>query len=196
MSPDELKNWEQIKPEEDSQAKAAAFQLVPLSPSSPSVSISELSVGTLADRALAHMLDAIIVQGFSLYLAQVCSLGFGWLLRHEYGLRDKAAHAMIDAMMDYASFAIWAAAFVLLSFTYTVTLMHLKGRTLGKALFGLRVKNTEGGRPTIEQSIRRYASYAFSYASLGIPFVLTCLLRKGRSYHDTWSDTFVTRDDS
>lgn len=85
----------------------------------------------------------------------------------------------------------WALAFVLSEWL-------TGGRTVGKALVGVAVRNADdGGRPRLGQLFARELTRVFYVLLLGIPFVLDGLaaLRdpRGQTWHDRHSGTVVLR---
>ena len=148
----------------------------------------------LRDRTLAHLVDAVLVHGFSIYVAKV--LAFLLALQFTGDVRalgvDKAPEAF-QALVAFATLRVWLVCFAVFSCLYTTLSTHYFGRTFGKALFRLRVVDADGRTPSMRQSFLRYLGYGFTYASFGLTYLLSYLNGEKRIVHDRISGTEVVR---
>ncbi|HEU5332986.1 MAG TPA: RDD family protein [Actinocrinis sp.] len=76
---------------------------------------------------------------------------------------------------------------------YCVTGWTLAGRTLGKALFGLRVIDRRGGHPSLGRSILRLLGYLVS-AIFWLGFAWIAVDRRHEGFHDKIARTRVVYD--
>ena len=77
---------------------------------------------------------------------------------------------------------------------YCVLFWTLIGRTPGKAMLGLRVVTSDGGRPHLVRSVIRYLGY-FVSSILMIGFIWAALDRRSQAFQDKMARTFVVFDD-
>lgn len=138
--------------------------------------------GPLGERFVAHVIDGII-------------LFFPLLLLWAIGIRD-------------LPFAFATLTVNLLSLAYFVTMESTRGRTIGKQIRGLRVRNQFGTVPTVKQALFRnmYLLLAIvpgivgSVLSFGvvawIAFTISQDNLQRQGIHDRMANkTFVTQDD-
>lgn len=85
------------------------------------------------------------------------------------------------------------AALPLLFGLYCVAGWALAGRTLGKALFGLRVVDRRGGHPSLGRSVLRLIGYLVS-AIFWLGFVWIAIDRRHEGFHDKIARTRVLYD--
>lgn len=76
---------------------------------------------------------------------------------------------------------------------YCVTGWALAGRTLGKALFGLRVIDRRGGHPSFWRSVLRLIGYLVS-AIFWLGFAWIAVDRRHEGFHDKIARTHVIYD--
>lgn len=156
----------------------------------------QVTRGTLTDRIVAHVIDAIVVHGFSIYLAQIATLVFAWSLTHVYSVDPKQNMHTVLELVQRVSLAVWFASFFSVSFFYVVAFTHLFGRTLGKSFLGLRVIDQDTNvPPNLMQASARYFMYSLNYASFGLIFVVSYIIGKGTAVHDKLTRTRVVRDE-
>lgn len=85
------------------------------------------------------------------------------------------------------------AAVPLLFGLYCVAGWALAGRTLGKALFGLRVVDRRGGHPSLAASLLRLIGYLVS-AIFWLGFAWIAVDRRHEGFHDKIARTHVVYD--
>lgn len=134
-------------------------------------------------RAMAHMLDMTIIQGFSSCTAKWGALGFLALLQNFYGVKGSGNPVVLDQLFSYAYWSIWIAGTALASLCYFVGLTHAHGKTFGQAFFELKVEGVDGRAPCFWTSFRRYGLGILSYVSLGLFW--------WSRHQDSWSKTRV-----
>lgn len=83
----------------------------------------------------------------------------------------------------------WSAIMIALSAIYFIAYVATLGASPGKLLFGLRVRTTDGGTPTIWQATCRYAGYWLSSWVWGLGYIP--ILWGGRPLHDALAGTKV-----
>ena len=131
-------------------------------------------------RLLAHWVD-ISVAGF-LFVAGSVAL--------DYILTTIAG---IDPISDDAGPWRAAAAGVWL-FVYWWVSVAVAGKTIGKALLGLRVLSREGGVLSASRAALRALSLPLSYALVGIGFLGIIIGRERRALHDVIAGSAVVYD--
>lgn len=144
-------------------------------------------------RTLAHLMDLCVVQGFSLYSAKLGSLAL--VSGHMKEIQDsgKFAGGIFREAFQYGNWQVFFACLTLFSFLYFVGMPYVLGRTFGLGVFGLKLENAAGTNPTMKQLITRLATYAASFASLGLLFVVGLRRRDGRFLHDQISETRIVK---
>jgi uncharacterized RDD family membrane protein YckC len=68
------------------------------------------------------------------------------------------------------------------------------GKTVGKAVLGLRVVTRDGGAVSWSRALLRLLGYVLSAAALGIGFAWVAVDRKRRGWHDMLARTRVVYD--
>jgi uncharacterized RDD family membrane protein YckC len=97
---------------------------------------------------------------------------------------------LINKMAAMSSVSLLALNFTYFSLFYFMT----NGRTLGKTIFGLQVKNANGEELTLQQSMFRALAY-FTCAMLGsFLFALSYIRKDQKSLADVFSGTTVGLD--
>jgi uncharacterized RDD family membrane protein YckC len=117
------------------------------------------------------------------------------------GLGSAAGAAVIHAVFsggftgtaDFVHPVTVLAVVPLLFGLYCVTGWTLAGRTLGKALFGLRVVDRRGGHPSFWRSILRLIGYLVS-AIFWLGFFWIAVDRRHEGFHDKIARTRVIYD--
>lgn len=94
---------------------------------------------------------------------------------------------LISKLAVMSSISLMAITFTYFSLFYFMT----NGRTMGKTIFGLQVKNENGSELTIQQSMFRALAY-FTCAMTGsFLFALSYIRKDQKSLADVFSGTFV-----
>lgn len=160
-------------------------------------------VGSLAEaprgdllypRALAHLVDACVLAGFSIYTAKIFSVLLVSLYGGPINATGKVATSVFRHAFAYSSSQLFAASFASLSILYFVALPLIFGRTPGQAVLGLRVTGESGEAPTMRQLVLRLGGVAFNYGSGGILCILGLRKRDGQFVHDIVSGSKVIRE--
>lgn len=131
-------------------------------------------------RAAGAALDIAIVLG--LFTAGVAGLGL--LLRVVFGAsitEDPTGPISVIAMV------MWA-------FVYVFTSLTVAGRTVGKAIVGLRVVNDDGTTLTVRHALWRTLAFPLSGLIFGLGFALILVDREHRALHDFIARTAVVYD--
>lgn len=79
-------------------------------------------------------------------------------------------------------------------FLYSWYSYALAGKTIGKALFGLKVVRGDGSTLGAKRAALRVVSFPVSWVFFGIGFVGIVLGRRRRAFHDVIADTAVVYD--
>lgn len=97
---------------------------------------------------------------------------------------------LINKMGMMSSISLMSLTFAYFSLFYFTT----NGRTMGKTLFGLKVKNPDGAELTLTQSMYRALAY-FTCAMTGsFLFALSYIRKDEKSLADVFSNTIVVLD--
>jgi uncharacterized RDD family membrane protein YckC len=158
----------------------------------------------LGYRLIARIVDGLILGAVQLLIALPLVPG---LIR---GLKDwvtqvdaeQQAGGVVDPFGVYTQtgllrfFLILFLAGLAVSAAYTVTLVHLRGATLGKSLAGVRVRSWGSeGLPSWAQSWQRWLTCEAAGAIVGIYQLLDYLFPvwdpRKQAAHDKWPDTVV-----
>jgi uncharacterized RDD family membrane protein YckC len=128
-------------------------------------------------RLLAFALDIGLSLGlFALAVALVSSI-IGLLAGHSYNVNR---HGLIVEIL----FGVWI-------FFYFAFQWGSNGRTLGMALFGIRVVRTDGSEISRWRALGRTAALPLSIIFLGIGFLVALVQRERRALHDLIAGTCV-----
>lgn len=128
-------------------------------------------------RLLAFALDIVVSLGlFALAVALVSSV-VSLLAGHSYNINR---HGLIVEVL----FGVWA-------FIYFAFQWASNGRTLGMALFGIRVVTTDGREISRWQAVGRTAALPLSFLFLGLGFLMSLFQHERRALHDLIAGTCV-----
>jgi uncharacterized RDD family membrane protein YckC len=126
--------------------------------------------------------------------ATACAALTSWLARQAAAVRVSSAgmEGALDllAREQVVASSIAGALFLAL-FSYATLAHALGGATLGKWLLHLKVVGPDGARPSLGRSAVRSALAGFSFALLGLGFLLALFTRSGRALHDLLARTWV-----
>ena len=125
-----------------------------------------------ASRAVAIAIDAVIVAA-SISLSTFALSSISSLVHLSLEPRRDAWAAIVVS--------VGGVVFVLL---YNMVSWCLVGRTPGKAIMGLRVESSAGGRVTPVKALLRMVGYLLSTAGLGAGFLWVLLDKERRGFHD------------
>ncbi|NUM87953.1 MAG: RDD family protein [Bdellovibrionales bacterium] len=149
-----------------------------------------LSRCLLRDRAIAHGVDAVILHGFSVYLSKMLA---AVLARFAIPRIEPEAVEVFTRAVAFGQVRIWLASVVVFSCLYVTLGHHFYGRTLGKALLGLRVVSETGAYPDVRGSLRRWFGYFFTYGSFGLTWLTAFTQGESQTIHDRIGKTRVVR---
>lgn len=142
---------------------------------------------TPKERVLAHSIDAVLVHGFSLYVAKWVSVAMAAYYSQQIAEVGYSTELFFVSVLGFAMPKIWVVTFSLFSFFYLALCQHFLGRTLGKAVTGLRiVADAKSERMSLQATVKRYFAYVFSYCSCGAAFWL--------GYHESITGARVVKE--
>ncbi len=124
---------------------------------------------------------ALVVDGAVILLAQF-SLGF---------IAGRLWGAAIEDAWEFQSSVLLFT--LLFAGSYATVLHALYGRTLGKAVVGIRVVLEDGAPVPIGAALLRWIAYWISLAPCGFGFVMAALRADKRALHDLIAGTRVER---
>ena len=131
-------------------------------------------------RAAAGALDVLVIT--TLYTVGYAGVSLLWRAFTGNSLSgDRSTPLAIAAM------AVWA-------FLYVFVSLAVAGRTVGKALVGLRVVRSDGGTPAVRKVFLRTLVQPFSAALLMLGYLPVLLQKEHRSAHDLIAGTAVVYD--
>ncbi len=134
----------------------------------------------VVSRGVAFVIDVVCAAVGTLG----CAVGIG-LLRAVFAGGFEGSGGLLPA----AALAALPVVFVL----YCAAGWSLTGRTLGKALFGLRVVDRAGGRPSFSRSVVRALGYLIS-SILWLGFLWAAVDSRHEAFHDKLARTRVVYD--
>lgn len=117
--------------------------------------------GELLDRFLARLIDHVVIGIVNAIIVSVVIVGavLGSDGNLYLGYGDSILAGIVSSVVAVA-----------VSLGYFVSMETQQGRTLGKMVMKLRVEGTSGGRPTVEESVKRNVWMAFPLLGV-IPLV-------------------------
>jgi uncharacterized RDD family membrane protein YckC len=95
--------------------------------------------------------------------------------------------------LDTVSYLIFSGLFLLIYFFYSLFFLSVSNQTIGMMITDLRVIDAEGGRPSMNQLLRRCFGHLASALILGLGLVWSLFDRESQCFHDRISDTRVIR---
>ncbi len=154
--------------------------------------------GELLDRFVARLIDHVLLGVVNAIIASVVLVGI-------IGLDGGSGLGMLGSTGgSFAASAAIAVLGVAIALGYFAFLDSTQGRTLGKMAMKLRVEGASGGKPTIEESLKRNVWIALglagivpvlgfigSLASLVVVILIAVGINKDTVARRPWTDTFA-----
>ena len=125
----------------------------------------------LAGRAMAYLIDILVVSGFSVYGAKIFSLLLIAGHMGEIHGAGKLASEVFEDTFSLAQMQLFLGAFLVFGSFYFVVLPRFVGRTLGLGLMGMKIVGADGRRPGFKAMLLRQLGCAFQYASGGLMYL-------------------------
>lgn len=146
--------------------------------------------GDFPDAGLIRRLAAIFYDSFlCLAIAMVVTLAYQQgLLRAIYGndqLKALADAGALDADPLLASLVF------LCIFAFFAKFWTNNGQTLGMQVWKIRVQNKDGSAISLWQALVRFMTAIASWACLGLGFFWILWGKRGRSWHDSFSESYT-----
>jgi uncharacterized RDD family membrane protein YckC len=142
---------------------------------------------------MAHLMDLLVVQGFSAYSAKMTSLVF--LSFHMPEVQGPGRAVLFQDAFAFGQSKLILVTFLFLSLVYFVALPALTGgRTLGLGLLGFRIQAEDGGGAGIKSLLLRQLGCFLVYVTGGLLALLPSLKGPCRPLvHDRLSGTRVVK---
>jgi hypothetical protein len=147
----------------------------------------------LAPRAIAHVIDWMLVVGFSLYVSKLLSLVMVKMLMPEIQQSGKFAGKLFVDAMSYGESQIKFATILFFSLLYFVGFPLWRGKTVGLGLLGLKIEDQEGKTPSAKALGIRYIGCLLIYASAGALLFQWFRGADRPIVHDSLSNTRVVK---
>jgi uncharacterized RDD family membrane protein YckC len=128
-------------------------------------------------RLLAFALDIFAALGTFALAVSLASWVVGVVAGHTYNINR---HGVIVEVL----FVVWG-------FIYFAFQWGSNGRTLGMALFGIRVVKADGDEISRWRAAGRTAALPLSFVLLGVGFIMSLFQRERRALHDLIAGTCV-----
>jgi uncharacterized RDD family membrane protein YckC len=165
--------------------QAGADRASPAAPAAPAASVAATAAGGEAGvvtRGLALAIDAVLV-----VVGVVAAV---WTVSVIVDLirlgTPRALHLSPSTWRIIAAAVFWA---------YNVAGWWLFGRTIGKALLGLKVETVGGGPVPLWRAFVRMVGYLVSLLLLGLGFAIALVTPRRRALHDLLAGTRVVYSD-
>lgn len=108
-----------------------------------------------------------------------------WLVLMKY-VGESGASGGIGTLVWWVAIVVWILNFVLLPL--------VRGQTVGKMIFGLRILGSNGETPSLLKILfRNTIGYLIVFATAGIGFIIAGVNRSGRSLSDVLFGTYVVK---
>lgn len=116
-----------------------------------------------------------------------------------YGLTLGAVQFLVATLLgeeiDYTEGSlVWIVGFAVFAFLYLAGSLTITGKTVGKALVGLRVVTREGTPLTAGRAAGRVLAMPLSFLPFGLGFIGILLGKERRALHDVIARTAVVYD--
>ena len=141
--------------------------------------VGERNEAGFATRAVAFGIDAVIVAA-SISLSAFALSSISSLI-----------HLSLEPRRDTWAAVLVSVGGVVFVIFYNLVGWSLVGRTPGKAIMGLRVESSAGGRVTPLKALLRIAGYLLSTIALGAGFLWVLFDKERRGLHDHVASTRV-----
>jgi uncharacterized RDD family membrane protein YckC len=134
-------------------------------------------------RALAFIVDIFAMAAFCVIATQAITLTGQFFRIGSFALGRR--------LMEFAV----RAAVVIVIATYLPACWALTGRSIGKALYGLRIVQADGSPMTFARALVRFGAYWLSALPFGLGFLTVIFDPRRRSLHDRLAGTLVVFDE-
>lgn len=139
---------------------------------------------SIFSRFLAFIIDMLFLNAIFL----VVSFGIDWSLSYLFqslGITDEDfSYMVIGSIIYFVCVAIM--------FFYFAYFTHIYGKTLGKAVLGIKVVNKQGKNPEISEVLKREVlGKILSSLFLGIGYLWALFDKKNQALHDKIAKTYV-----
>jgi uncharacterized RDD family membrane protein YckC len=101
------------------------------------------------------------------------------------------AFPLVRLVVDFAM----RASVVIVIATYLPSCWALTGRSIGKALFGMRIVRADGSELNFMHCAVRFAGYWLSALPFGLGFLTVVFDKRRRAFHDRLAGTLVVFDE-
>jgi uncharacterized RDD family membrane protein YckC len=146
----------------------------------------EMQWGGFFRRALAFLLDLVIVVVLFFAMGLLCYFGY------KVGLSAHGRSVTLQNSTPLFFFLAWAWAGLVLF--YFVLFHGMEGKTIGKRMLGLRVVGAERRMVTYRQAFLRSLATIVAFAPFGLGILWILWSRQKRGWHDFLARTWVVRD--
>ncbi len=135
-------------------------------------------------RLLAFIIDMLLLNAIFL----IVSFGIDWSLSYlfqSFGITDEDfSNIMIGSIIYFVCVSIM--------FFYYVYFTHVYGKTLGKAVLGIKVVNKQGKNPEISEVLKREViGKILSSLLFGMGYIWALFDRNNQALHDKIARTYV-----
>lgn len=145
-------------------------------------------------RYLAFLLDVLLIAAGSFILIAILRTTFTFFgidqlvteIRNALGL-DRTS-AVVTGTVRWLGTVFWS---FLVFGVYSIISWMLVGKTVGKALMGLRVLGDNGKRITLKQALKRSLGYYLSALPLFLGFLWVLMDDRRQTWHDKLASTLV-----
>ena len=157
----------------------------------PGHEVMHFYVAGFGRRALAVLLDGILVLPAFLLIAWAASVAVGAELPRAEELAPDLVLGLI--LEKNGPVIFWTVVLVIVVFLYSFIFTALQGQTPGKRALGIRVVSWYGEQPTMGRALARSLAGLLSLAILGLGFIWIGFDEEKRGLHDRIAGTYVVK---
>jgi uncharacterized RDD family membrane protein YckC/ribosomal protein L40E len=154
----------------------------------------EMKFGGFGERLIAFIINGIL-SGILIIIV------FSFIIASKYDvstLNEMADNMRTAGVVDsriWSIMGILLLTFLIVTVLYSTISIGIWGRTIGKAVFKLKVVKPDGSHIGIIRAFGRSIAYILNYCTLGLSFIVIALTHKKRGIHDYIADTIVIKTD-
>jgi uncharacterized RDD family membrane protein YckC len=154
----------------------------------------EMKFGGFGERLIAFIINGIL-SGILIIIV------FSFIIASKYDvstLNEMTDNMRTAGVVDnriWSIMGILLVTFLIVTVLYSTIAIGIWGKTIGKAVFKLKVVKPDGSRIGIIRAFGRSIAYILNYCTLGLSFFVIAFTHKKRGLHDYIADTIVIKTD-
>ena len=154
----------------------------------------EIKYGGFGERLIAFIINGIL-SGILIVIIYSIIIASMFDLTTLNEMNDTIRSVGVVDSQVWTILGLFLLTFLVVTVLYSTISIGIWGRTIGKAVFKLKVVKPDGSRIGIIRAFGRSIAYILNYCTLGLSFLIIAFTHKKRGLHDYIADTVVIKTD-